>query len=377
MNLKQQISHILLAPCLLAALMASAEELTTYQVEMMVFEQPLYEFTDNEIFQQGVLVPDTETAREIPLQKSQIGMKNTTVPPQSAENDITEKNTEKDIAVEELTPDNLVSPDPGLLKLEKIRQSIEKSSSYRLISYQSWQQMGQDDQHAFNIHIAAGFPFVVIYNANDNKKQNTMAVDYSELMDQWEIYKETLPIISNTNQIADTEAIEEQENTKQTIKLPDDLLSYLASLGKQAKIVYELDGTVKLVRTRFLHFYTNLVWNVQLDPTINLLADQPENAEEADKLSLVEDMETEEPVIASVLDQYNESENNKEESVKEDEFLSSLATLNIQSYPFISHRKMKSRQQHYIDHPKIGLIITVNPVPKTETKVQEDRDAEK
>ncbi len=380
MNLTQRIiNYLLFSSALLSGYAVYAEEeLTTYQVEMIVFEQPLYEFSDNEIFKQGVLIPDTETAKEIPPQQTNTESEtqsehgSATNLPQNTEPQIQDAEDKTDAEKNnqlQLTADNLVPADPSQLKLEKIRQSIEKSSSYRLISYQSWQQLGQDDKHAFNIHVSAGFPFVVIYNADNNTEQKAMAVDYSELMDQWTIYKETLPITSNLNEQIDNLAEEEQESKVQEISLPDDLLSYLESLGKKAKIVYELDGTVKLVRTRFLHFYTNLIWNVQLDPTIAPLSDRSESAEKSDDISLIDDMETEEPVIASVLDKYNDDEENT--STRDDEFLSSLATLNIQSYPFISHRKMKSRQQHYIDHPKIGLIITVTPIVKTEKHEQE------
>ena len=41
-------------------------------------------------------------------------------------------------------------------------------------------------------------------------------------------------------------------------------------------------------------------------------------------------------------------------------------------HPINSHRRMRSKELHYIDHPLVGILIQINPVEKTkETKDQE------
>ncbi|MCK4704001.1 MAG: hypothetical protein KAT90_00855, partial [Gammaproteobacteria bacterium] len=34
------------------------------------------------------------------------------------------------------------------------------------------------------------------------------------------------------------------------------------------------------------------------------------------------------------------------------------------SYPLQAHRRMRSKELHYIDHPLIGILIQINPVKK-------------
>ncbi len=50
--------------------------------------------------------------------------------------------------------------------------------------------------------------------------------------------------------------------------------------------------------------------------------------------------------------------------------INELNQLNI--YPLNSHRRMRSKELHYIDHPLVGMLIQINPVEKTiKTKDQD------
>lgn len=82
----------------------------------------------------------------------------------------------------------------------------------------------------------------------------------------------------------------------------------------------ELDGSVKLVLGRYLHLYTDLVYR--------------------------------KPVIVEQLDEETQ------------EVLERRTLFDI---PVQSHRKMRSRELHYLDHPMIGILIEVTPV-ETEEK---------
>ncbi len=82
----------------------------------------------------------------------------------------------------------------------------------------------------------------------------------------------------------------------------------------------ELDGSVKLVLGRYLHLYTDLVYR--------------------------------KPVIVEQLDEETQ------------EVLERRTLFDI---PVQSHRKMRSRELHYLDHPMIGILIEVTPV-ETEDK---------
>jgi len=37
-----------------------------------------------------------------------------------------------------------------------------------------------------------------------------------------------------------------------------------------------------------------------------------------------------------------------------------------QSYPMQTHRRMRSKELHYIDHPLVGILVQINPTEKAE-----------
>ncbi len=43
-----------------------------------------------------------------------------------------------------------------------------------------------------------------------------------------------------------------------------------------------------------------------------------------------------------------------------------LTEISNESYPLKSHRRMRSKELHYIDHPLVGILIQINPVEKKE-----------
>jgi hypothetical protein len=81
------------------------------------------------------------------------------------------------------------------------------------------------------------------------------------------------------------------------------------------KTLNELDGSVKLVLGRYLHIYTDLIFR--------------------------------KPVIVERLDE-------------ETQELTETQTLF--DIPIQSHRRMRSRELHYIDHPMAGILIEVTPL---------------
>ncbi len=42
---------------------------------------------------------------------------------------------------------------------------------------------------------------------------------------------------------------------------------------------------------------------------------------------------------------------------------------NVETYPLNSHRRMRSKELHYIDHPLVGMLIQINPVVKPKEEV--------
>lgn len=44
-------------------------------------------------------------------------------------------------------------------------------------------------------------------------------------------------------------------------------------------------------------------------------------------------------------------------------------TATAETYPVNSHRRMRSKELHYIDHPLVGMLIQINPVVKPKKEV--------
>lgn len=86
----------------------------------------------------------------------------------------------------------------------------------------------------------------------------------------------------------------------------------------------KLSGDFKLVLARFLHFYADLEYQ-RNSATIT-----------TDNIAL-----------------------NNEETEN--------SSIETNTYPLKIHRRMRSKELHYIDHPLVGVLIQINPVKKTKT----------
>ena len=91
-----------------------------------------------------------------------------------------------------------------------------------------------------------------------------------------------------------------------------------------------ISGNLKVVLARYLHFYADLDYQRQ-DDKKNI------NTDTAD----------------ATTDSSTQAKETDDDLIK-------------QSYPIQSHRRMRSKELHYIDHPLVGLLIQINPVEKIE-----------
>lgn len=92
-----------------------------------------------------------------------------------------------------------------------------------------------------------------------------------------------------------------------------------------------LTGTFKLVLARYLHIYNQLNYQRKITAT-------------------------EDPEITST---------DSAASEKQTEVLNNDMVPHNGFYPLNSHRRMRSKELHYIDHPLVGILIQINPVEKT------------
>ena len=120
---------------------------------------------------------------------------------------------------------------------------------------------------------------------------------------------------------ASAKSVRIQGGTDYSMQFPDRLRSGDAAYSEEyvgesiaAGNLLELDGTVKIVLGRYLHVYTDLVFR--------------------------------QPVTTTSAEEDGNSEN-----------FTSLIDIRIQN-----RRRMRSRELHYIDHPKLGMLIQITPL---------------
>ena len=111
-----------------------------------------------------------------------------------------------------------------------------------------------------------------------------------------------------------------------------------------ALVTHTLDGTLTLIRSRFLHVYTDLVYTVASDFAPTSIRRQ-QAAAAMDTLF--------DPAAASGALQPSSQD------------------LPMQSYPLRYHRRMRSKEVHYLDHPLLGVLILATPVEADASELTE------
>jgi len=108
-----------------------------------------------------------------------------------------------------------------------------------------------------------------------------------------------------------------------------------------------ISGKIKVVLARYLHFYTELTYQRVLDEPL----DEKEDTG-FDSASLETD------------------ENKNTFSVSDTTLENTKPAIAYQVLPITTHRRMRSKELHYIDHPLVGILVQINPVPvvKDETE---------
>ena len=162
----------------------------------------------------------------------------------------------------ELSPWRLIEPENFILSSQA--RKLGNSSNYQVLNHFAWRQPAVDRANSQPILINAGFDYSGIY-----PERSLQQIEFS-----------------------DTDfGLEDEQMTG----------------------VWELEGTINVVITRYIHFYTDLVYRAERN-------NPP-----------------------------YENDNLQPQQVLVD-------------YEIKSHRKMKSRELNYIDHPIVGILVEVTPI---------------
>ena len=104
-----------------------------------------------------------------------------------------------------------------------------------------------------------------------------------------------------------------------------------------------ISGSIRLVLARYLHFYTELIYEREEGLMVSAKTsdvisdtDETEEGEENTQQGITQSIGNQ-PVIEDTVQMINQ-------------------------FPVKSHRKMRSKELHYLDHPLIGMLIQITPV---------------
>ncbi len=161
---------------------------------------------------------------------------------------------------------------------------------------------------------------------------------------------------------------------RQPVSEKKDASSIVIIAGNQYDKNNELEGTIEISLSRYLHLNTNL-WFTSFEPNFGQAANHWPELPEQPKNPLFSDLKTEEGnYLSAFTDKKTETweihqpdENNKfaikdlslniENS--ELEGISEQNYLTKQIVKLSAKRRMRSGELHYIDHPKIGILIKI------------------
>ncbi len=220
---------------------------------------------------------------------------------------------------------------------EGILKSLDESSRYEILLHRHWQQAGLNKNEALGVRLGGGTRYISETQLTEALPPTTGSLFLTDTAE------------NNYTDLTDTDYRFSRNNQSNYSGQTGThrVIQYRKAGKADRDAVYELDGTVKVVLSRFLHIYTDLLL---LKP---VHIDYPPPATKA--VSLTE----------------NESDNSKQQATTEeksaetyrialadpDETFTTLHGFNIKE-----HRRMRSGELHHIDHPLLGIIIKISPI---------------
>lgn len=245
--------------------------------------------------------------------------------------------------------EEVVTPSEPQRLLEQVGK-LRAQSNFEVLVHRAWRQPGFESDAALAVRVNAGpldVPLVeqqpatwgLPFSAADGEYAGELPADnaaQSPIQTSELLYTEARP--PAVEQPAAQSPTDQQQSPAQQSAdmqsrhsfgaVTDDELAAASTL-----ITHTLDGTVTLVRSRFLHVYTDLIYTIPSDTLPHAIRQRPLGN----------------PVQATL-------------EVGSGSFGPAPEPLAMQSFPLRYHRRMRSSELHYIDHPLLGILILVTPV---------------
>lgn len=185
-------------------------------------------------------------------------------------------------------------------RLTDVFNNMVESSRYEVLLHTSWRQPGLEREQALPIWIRGGRVYGSEYTSIDDG------------IDQFE------PASGTKRKNADGTTYEFDEQSLESLELQ----SLEQQGGRRHQGLYELEGKITIALARYLHLYTDLV--------------------------LRRPRQSIDPVLSSSM------QNRTLASYSAD-------TRILNNHSLKEHRRMRSKNLHYLDNPEFGMLILITP----------------
>lgn len=154
------------------------------------------------------------------------------------------------------------------------------------------------------------------------------------------------------------------EGWRQPVADETEAKSVIVSGGKQYGEHTELEGSIMISVSRYLHFHSNL-WFAEFTPNYGQTAENWSQLPDRPQVNI-------QPQFNREFNYRHDGSNTEARPVLITEYSKILQQpfLIDQLYTLKQRRRMRSGEIHYIDHPKLGIVVKVSPFEYTPTDTE-------
>lgn len=249
------------------------------------------------------------------------------------------------VRADELTelPNGFESLPSDQRKLGGAIEKLRESGGYRVLRHLAWQQPALGEEEAPKIRVHNGEAMTVRVPIRDFEELHALEEDSARTTD------------SASTDTTNGNGADTGGSQTRTFGADRTLGTRMQPLLRPTR-VHPLDGTIRLVVSRYLHIYTDLYLTAPVEWTAlpGATAEPDEEQEESG--------ETGEP----------DRDETRPLSIDTTQIARGPEGRAMLSYPFVQHRRMRSGELHYLDHPVLGLLIRVDRAGESETDSDSD-----
>jgi len=232
-------------------------------------------------------------------------------------------------------PEGFEELPPEKRKLGGAIQKLQESGRYRVLRHLAWQQPALAEEEAPLIRIHHGEPITVHVPI--------------ENFDELDALEDHPGDASTSEGEAPTDAAGDEragaglgeDSAIRTFGADADLEARVQPLLRPVE-THPLDGTIRLVVSRYLHVYTDLYFTTPVEWTELAETSRGTAAE------------------AGAADAPGAEEADRSTGIDTTRIARDGEGRAILSHPFVQHRRMRSGELHYLDHPVLAMLIRVD-----------------